>query len=151
MKFVFKRKYTGLFFVVILLTITVLGFYFVGPNYIDEESLYFLQILTISLLDAILIFMFILGLYRVNYYLYHDRIEIHKSLGKVKTLEYQNIIEITEYPNDTIIFFFGKRPSFKIKYRKGNKITSYRMRVSNHQLLKLVLSNEQKIHFQTNK
>ena len=151
MKFIFKRKYTGLFFVTILLIIAVFGFYFFGPQYIDEESLYFLQALTISLLDAILIFMFILGLYRVNYYFYHDRIEIHRSLRKVKRLEYKNIVEIIEHPNDTIIFFFGKRPSFKIKYKKGNRIISYRLRVANHQLLKLVLTNEQKIHVEENK
>ena len=151
MKFSFKRKYTGLFFITILLVIAVFGFYFVGPHYIEEQSLYFLQALTISLLDAILIFMFILGLYRVNYYFYHDRIEIHRSLRKIKTLNYENIVEVVEHPNDTIIFFFGKRPSFKIKYKIGNKIISYRVRVANHQLLKLILSNEQKIHLKENK
>ena len=151
MKFVFKRKYTGLFFITILLTMAVLGFYFFGPLFIDEDSLYFLQALTISLLDAILIFMFILGLYRVNYYFFHDRIEIHRSLRKVKILKYENILEIIEHPNDTIIFFFGKRPSFKVKYKKGNRIISYRLRVANPQLLKLVLTNEHKIHINENK
>ena len=151
MKFVFKRKYTGIFFASLLLIGASLAFYFLGPRYVEEETLFFIQALAISLIDVILILIFIFGLHRVNYYLYHDRIEIHRSLRKKVSLEYKNIIQISELPHDTIIFIFGKRPSFKIKYKKGRKVHNYRIRVANHNLLKLVLSNEKEIHSKLNK
>ena len=151
MKFTFKRKYTLSFFVFLTLTILAIAFYFIGPKFIDRNSDFFLNALVISLIDITLITIFILGLYRVNYYLYHNRLEIHRSLHKTITLDYNNIKEMIEYPNDTVIFMFGKRPSFKIKYQKGNKIKNYRVRVSSHQLLKLVIENEKKIHLTTNK
>ena len=151
MKFGFKKKYTGVFFVSLLLVGASLAFYFLGPRYVEEETLFFIKALAVSLIDVFLILIFIFGLHRVNYYLYHDRIEIHRSLRKKVVLEYKNIIQINELPNDTIIFIFGKRPSFKLKYKKGRKIKNYRIRVANHNLLKLVLSNEKKIHLNLNK
>lgn len=151
MKFVFKRKYTGMFFVTLILIGISIAFYFLGPNYIEAETMFFIQALVVSLIDVLLILIFILGLYRVNYYLYHDRIEIHRSLRKKTVLNYSNIQEIIEMPDDTIIFIFGKRPSFKIKYKQGNHTKNYRIRVANHNLLKLVLSNEKQIHLNLNK
>ena len=107
--------------------------------------------LIISLLDITLITIFILGLYRVNYYLYHDHLEIRRSLLKSIKLEYSQIKEFIEYPNDSIFFIFGKRPSFKIKYTKGNKTKNYRIRLANHELFKLVMENEKKIHLTVHK
>ena len=151
MKFSFKRKYTGIFFASLLLIGASLAFYFLGPRYVEEETLFFIQALTISLIDVFLILVFIFGLHKVNYYLYHDRIEIHRSLRKKIAIEYKNITQITELPHDTIIFIFGKRPSFKIKYKKGRKTKIFRIRAANHDLLKLVLSNEKEIHLNLNK
>ena len=139
MKFNFKRKYTLSFMIFLSLVVLCFVFYLVGPKFIDREHEFFIQALVISLIDSTLITIFILGLYRVNYYLYHDRLEIHRSLRKTIQLNYNQIKEVQELPNDTIIFIFGTRPSFKVKYQKGNKIKNYRIRVEKHDLLKLVL------------
>jgi hypothetical protein len=151
MKFGFKRKYTGIFFATIILLGASIAFFVMGPSYIQEEQLFFIQALAISIVDAFVILLFIFGLYRVNYYLFHDRLEIHRSLRKKVVLNYENIVQINEMPHDTIIFIFGKRPSFKIKYRVGRRTKKYRIRAANHNLLKLVLSNEKQIHLALNK
>ena len=151
MKFTFKRKYTLSFFVFITLIAIAIAFYFIGPNFIDRERKFFNQVLLVSVLDIILITTFILGLYRVKYILYHDHLEIHRSLRKTINLEYERIREFVEYPNDTVIFTFGKRPSFLLTYQWPNKQKKYRVRVSRHDLLKLVMENENKIHVTTHK
>lgn len=151
MKFTFKRKYTSIFMILLILLGIAISFYFVGPKFITREKEFFAQVLSISIIDIFLITLFILGLYRVNYYLYHDKIEIHRSLHRTIHLEYTQIKEIIEYPNDTVFLMFGTRPSFKIRYQKGNKLKNYRIRVSSHELLKLVIENEKKIHITKNK
>ena len=151
MKFTFKRKYTSVFMIFLILLGIAITFYFVGPKFIAREQEFFNQVLWVSIIDAFLITLFIFGLYRVNYYLYHDKIEIHKSLHKTISLDYTQIKEIVEYPNDTIFLMFGTRTSFKIFYQKGNKLKKYRVRVENHKLLKLVIENEKKIHITKNK
>lgn len=151
MKFTFKRKYTLSFFVFLVLIGLSLTFYFMGPKFINKSDEFFNQTLWVSLADSLLIMLIIIGSNRVNYYLYHDKMIIKKSLRRTVTLEYSQIKDIIEYPNDTIIFMFGTRPSFKLKYQKSNKIKNYRVRVSNHELLKLVLENEKKIHITKNK
>jgi hypothetical protein len=134
----------------VLIAISV-AFYIVGPKFIDKDANFFIQVLLIYLADSLLITLIIIGSMRVNYYLYHDKIVIKKSLRRTVTLNYDQILNITEYPNDTIIFMFGTRPSFKIRYRNGNIAKFYRIRVANHELFKLVLENEQKIHVAENK
>lgn len=151
MKFTFKRKYTSSFFVFLILIGLSVSFFFFGPRFIDKSEDFFKQALWVSLADSLLILLIIIGSNRVNYYLYHDKIIIKKSLRKTISLEYDQIKDITELPHDTILFMFGTRPSFKIKYQKGNKIKKYRIRVANHELLKLVLENEKKIHVTKNK
>lgn len=150
MKFIFKRKYTLPFFVFFMLITIAVSFYFVGPKFIDKDQELFNQILLVSIADVLLITIFILGLYRVNYYLYHDKLEIHRSFLKKIVLKYDQIKEIREYPHDTIIFMFGIRPSFRVTYKTKKGLKNYKIRVSNHELLKLVLSNEHKIHIITN-
>jgi hypothetical protein len=150
MKFVFKRKYTFTFFVFLVLIGISLAFYFFGPKFINRDGEFFRQVLWISLLDSVLIAIFILGLYRVNYYLYYDHIEIHRSLRKTVNLSYDQIQELIESPNDKIFLFWGKRPSFKIKYKANNKIKNYRIRVSKHDLFKLIMQNEHQIHITEN-
>lgn len=151
MKFGFKRKYTVTFFIFLTLVAISVAFYLIAPNFIDREEKFFLQILIVSLLDSLLITIFILGLYRVNYYLYHDHLEIHRSLRKPINLSYERIEEIIEIPNDKIFLGFGKRPSFKVKYKlRNNKIKNFRIRSSNHELLKLVIENEKQIRIKTN-
>ena len=150
MKFRFRRKYTVPFFVFLILVAISIGFYFIGPKFIDREAEFFYQILLISLADSLLIALFVMGLYKVNYYLYHNHLEIHRSLHKNIILNYDQIEELIECKNDTVFLIFGKRPSFKVKYRKGNKLEKYRIRVEKHELLKLVLENEKKIHITKN-
>ena len=72
MKFRFRRKYTVPFFVFLILVAISIGFYFMGPKFIDREAEFFYQILLISLADSLLIALFVMGLYKVNYYLYHN-------------------------------------------------------------------------------
>lgn len=151
MKFVFKRKYTGIFFVTLLLIGLTAAFYVHGPDFIKEETLFFIQASVLALIDVFVILMFIFGLYKVNYYLYHDRIEIHRSCRKKLIIPYNNIKQVTEIPNDTIILIFGRRPSFKIKYTRGRRTKKHYIRVANHELLKLVLTNEKQIHVTLNK
>ncbi len=146
MKFIFKRKYTLSFLVFTLLISIAITFYFVGPRFIDREHNFFVNVLIASIADITLITIFILGLYRVNYYLYHDHLEIRRSFLRSIKLNYEQIKEFIEYPNDSIIFIFGNRPSFKIRYQKENKIKNYRIRIENHELFKLVMENEKKIH-----
>ena len=151
MKFKFKRKYTGIFFIFLLLILVCVAFYIFGPSFINRDQQFFNQILLISILDSIIITIFILGLYRVNYYLYHDHLEIHRSLHRTIYLNYNQIQEVIEQSNDTIFFMFGKRPSFKVKYQNHNRTKKYRIRVERHDLLKLILENEKKIHITANK
>lgn len=151
MKFTFKRKYTSSLIIFLILVGLSIAFYFVGPKFISREDMFFKQVLFISIADSCLITLFVLGLYRVNYYLYHDRMEIKKSLRKTISLNYNQIKEMVEYPNDTVILMFGTRPSFKVRYQIGNRTKNYRIRVSNHELLKLVIENEKKIHLTKNK
>lgn len=151
MKFTFKRKYTSSFFFFLVLVAIAVAFYVIGPQYIKREQEFFDQVLMVSLADALLLTIFILGLYRINYYVYHNRLEIHRSLRKTIILDYSNIRDFIEYPNDKIFFIFGKRPSFKIKYQVGNRIKNYRIRVATHDLFKLVIENEKKIHITENK
>lgn len=145
MKFTFKRKYTCSFLIFLSLICLAVAFYFVAPRFINREQDFFNQVLLISIADIILITIFILGLYRVNYYLYHDHIEIRKSLKKTKIINYSDIKDFVEYPNDSVIFIFGKRPSFKLKCVIGNKVKKYRIRVAKHELFKLIMENENKI------
>lgn len=151
MKFRFKRKYTLSFMIFLLLSLACIIFYIIAPKFIDKEPEFFTQVLFISLIDSVLITLIILGSYRVNYYLYHDHIEIHRSLKKTLKLNYDQIKEVREIAKDPTFLIFGNRPSFKIKYQKGNKIKNYRVRVERHDLLKLVLTNEKKIHISENK
>lgn len=150
MRFIFKRKYTLSFLVFALLISIAVAFFFIGPKFIDKDEQFFTNVLIASIADITLITIFILGLYRVNYYLYHDHLEIRRSFFKSIKLNYSQIKEFTEYPNDSIFFIFGKRPSFKIKYEQGNKIKKYRIRIANHELFRLVMENEKKIHLTTN-
>ena len=108
MRFIFKRKYTLSFLVFLLLISLATAFYFVAPNFINRDQKFFNDILVVSLVDILLISIFILRLYRVNYYLYNDHIEIRRSFLKSIKLEYSQIKEFTEYPNDAIFFIFGK-------------------------------------------
>lgn len=151
MKFIFKRKYTGIFLITLILTGLSISFFVLGPNHIQEETLFFIQALIISLADTLLIVTFIFGLDRVNYYLYHDRIEIHRSLRKKIILDHKHIVDISEIANDTVFFMFGKLPSFELKYKKGKKTKTYRIRIANHELFKVVMANEQSIHTPLNK
>ena len=151
MKFHFKRKYTASFFVLIILLAISVAFYLVGPNYINREQEFFNQILLITLVESVILTIFILGLYRVNYFLYHDHMEIHRSLRRPIHLDYSKIKEISEKKNDPVFLIFGHHPSFKVKYNYKNKTKTYRVRVEKHQLLKLVLENEKKIHITENK
>lgn len=151
MRFIFKRKYTLSFLIFLLLISIAVSFYLVGPKFIDRESSFFTNTLIISIVDITLITIFILGLYRVNYYLYHDHLEIRRSFLKSIKLEYSQIKEFVEYPNDSIFFIFGKRPSFKIKYNSGHKTKNYRIRIAKHDLFKLVMENEKKIHITMHK
>ena len=150
MKFSFKRKYNVSFFILLILVGISITFYFVAPKFINREPKFFLQALLISLADSLVITIFILGLYRVNYYLYHDHLEIHRSLSKTVSLNYNQIEEFIEFPNDKVFLMFGTRPSFKVKYNKNGKIKKYRIRVAKHDLLKLVMENEKKIHITEN-
>jgi len=88
-------------------------------------------------------------LYRVNYYLYHDHLEIKRSLRRPLLLNYNQIKEVKEIKNDKIFLIFGNRPSFKIKYEIRGRIKVYRVRLSSHELFKTVLENEKKIRVVT--
>ena len=145
MKFTFKRKYTASFMLLLILIILCLAFYYVGPNFIKQTQDFFTDVLIISIIDSLLLMLFVTGLYRVNYYLYHDHIEIKRSLHKTLILNYNQIKEVVEVRNDTIFLFFGKRPSFKVRYEHRGRIKKYRIRVASHDLFKTVLENEKKI------
>ena len=106
---------------------------------------FFSDVLIISLADALFIVLFVIGLYRVHYFLYHDHIEIKHSLRKPIKLNYAQIKKVIEVKNDKIFLIFGIRPSFKLIYEKNGKLKTYRIRVSNHNLFKLILENEKKI------
>ena len=145
MKFIFKRKYTLPFFLIIILITLCVAFYFVGPKFIQQDDKFFKDVLIISITDSILIVLFVFGLYRVHYYLYHDHLEIKRSLRKPLLLSYDQIKEVKEIKNDKIFLIFGNRPSFKIKYEVRGQIKVYRVRLANHDLFKTVLENEKKI------
>jgi len=149
MRFVFKRKYTLPFFLTLFLVILCVAFYFVGPKFIHQDDKFFKDVLLISITDSILIVLFIVGLYRVNYYLYHDHLEIKRSLRRPLLLNYNQIKEVKEIKNDKIFLIFGNRPSFKIKYEIRGRIKVYRVRLSSHELFKTVLENEKKIRVVT--
>ena len=150
MKFIFKRKYTSSFFLLVVLVLISVAFYIVGPMFINREIKFFNQILLISLVDSLLITLFVIGLSRTNYYLYHDKIEIHRSFHRTIHLDYQKIDQVVEKTNDPIFLIFGSHPSLKIKYKNNGKIKKYSIRVEKHQLLKLILENEKQIHIITN-
>lgn len=145
MKFVFKRKYTLAFVLSLVLIGLCVAFYYIGPKFITQTEDFFNKILILSILDSVLIILFITGLYRVNYFLYHDHVEIKRSLRSPIILNYDQIKEVIEIKNDTIFLGCGVRPSFKIKYQQNGRIKTYRVRVANHNLFKTVLENEKKI------
>jgi hypothetical protein len=124
------------------------AFYFVGPTFINQPDKFFNDVLIISLADSVLVVLFVIGLYRVNYFLYHDHIEIKHSLRKPIRLEYKQIKKVIEVKNDKIFLIFGVRPSFKLIYEKNGKLKNYRVRVASHNLFKLILENEKKISVQ---
>lgn len=149
MKFIFKRKYTLPFMLTLLLVTLCVAFYYVGPRYIAQDQSFFEDVLFISLLTSVFIVIFITGLYRVNYFLYHDHIEIKQSLRRSIILDYGQIKEVREVRNDKIFLIFGRRPSFKVKYETRGRIKCYRIRVASHDLFKTVLENEKKIRVVT--
>ena len=148
MKFIFKRKYTLPFILLLILSTICVAFYFVGGKFIDQSKDFFNDVLIISLADSLLVVLFIVGLYRVNYFLYHDHIEIKHSLRKPIRLDYKQIKKVIEVKNDKIFLIFGTRPSFKLIYEKNGKLKVYRIRVASHELFKLILENEKKISIQ---
>ena len=127
MKFVFKRKYTFVLILFLVLIGLSIAFYFVGPHMFDRDQNFFNQVLLFSILDSFLICILIIGFYRVNYYLYHDHLEIHRSLHKTISIDYPEVQSLVEFPHDKIVLFFGTRPSFKITYKTPNKIKKYRL------------------------
>lgn len=149
MKFIFKRKYTLPFMLFLVLAILCFAFYYFGPKFIPQSAEFYRNVLIISIIDSLLIVMFVTGLYRVNYFLYHDRLEIKRSLKKPIVLKYAQIKQVNEVKNDKIFLIFGKRPSFKLKYEENGKIKHYRIRLANHDLFKLILENEKKISITT--
>ena len=151
MKFKFKRKYNTPFFILLFLIAISFIFYFVAPKFINENHWFFINVLVVSIFDSFIITIFILGLYREKYYLYHDHLEIHRSLRRTIELDYNNIEDLVEFPNDKTFLIFGTRPSFLLKYKNNNKIKKYRIRVEKYELLKLVMENEKKIHISKNK
>lgn len=151
MKFKYKRKYTLSFIAFLALTNIAVAFYFIGPSFIDREPSFFLQILLISIADIILVITFVLGLYRVNYYLYHNHIEIRRSLHKTVHLPYSQITKIVEHTNDPSFLWFDRSPMFIIYCTPSSNKKHYKVRVRNHKLLKLVIENEQKIAIESNK
>lgn len=152
MKFKFKRKYTFIFTLFLFLALLAVAFYIFGPDFVSKDEKFFNQVLMVSLADIFLICFFILGSYRVNYFLYHDHIEIHRSFFKNINISYSQIEKLTEFPNDTIIFIFGTRPSFEITYTNDkNKLKKYKVRVEKHELFKLVMENENKIKISKHK
>lgn len=149
MKFIFKRKYTLPFMLFLILAILCFAFYYFGPKVIHQSEEFYRNVLIISLIDSLLVVMFVTGLYRVNYFLYHDHLEIKRSLRKPIILKYAQIKQVNEVKNDKIFLVFGKRPSFKLKYEVNGKIKHYRIRLANHDLFKLILENEKKISVTT--
>lgn len=151
MRFTQKRKYNLSFIIFLILFIISVAFYFIGPSFIDREPIFFTQILIISIIDIILVITFVLGLYRVNYYLYHNHIEIRRSLHKTIYLPYTQIEKIVEYTNDPTFLWLDKSPTYVVYCTPKNNKKHYKIRVKNHQLFKLVVENEQKISIQSNK
>ena len=149
MKFIFKRKYTLPFMLFLVLAILCFAFYYFGPKVIHQSEEFYRNVLIISLIDSLLVVMFVTGLYRVNYFLYHDHLEIKRSLRKQIIFKYAQIKQVNEVKNDKIFLVFGKRPSFKLKYEVNGKIKHYRIRLANHDLFKLILENEKKISVTT--
>ena len=146
MKFVFRRKYTVPFMLFLLLAALCFAFYYFGPRFItNQNSDFFRNVLLISLVDSLLVVMFITGLHRVNYFLYHDHLLIKRSFFKPIRLNYTQIKKVNEVKNDKVFLIFGNRPSFKLKYETEGRIKNYRIRLANHELFKLVLENEKKI------
>jgi hypothetical protein len=145
MKFTFKRKYTLPFMLMLFLVTLCVAFYYVGPQFISQEPSFFKDVLIISIVDSVLLVSFVTGLYRVNYFLYYDHIEIKSSLRKTIVLDYKQIKEVREVKNDKVFLIFGRRPSFKVKYEFRGRIKYYRIRVGTHELFKTVLENEKKI------
>ena len=150
MKFIFKRKYTLPFMLFMILVAGCLAFFYFGDQiFPNQTEKFFRDVLIISIADSLLIVAFITGLYRVNYYLYHDHLEIRRSFFKPINLNYKQIKKVIEVKNDKVFLIFGTRPSFKLKYEEKGKIKNYRIRLGNHELFKLVLENEKKISIST--
>jgi len=143
MEFKFKRKYTKFAMIALLLHIVVLLFWIFAPNEPFNGAPGKNTIALLGLINAELILVFYIGLYRKKYFAYYDKLIIKRSFLKTLTIKYSSITTIKENNNDTILLWFGKRPSFTIYYKneKGRK-KKQTIRSDNPKLLTKVIKNE---------
>lgn len=147
MEFKSKRKYTKFFLLAILLHSMILAYWFLFPEtfltYANEKT----TIVIVATITCELILIFYIGLYRGKYYAYHDHLLIKQSLVKNKKINYKDITRIQENPNDSIVLWFGRRPSFTIYHNNKRTI----LRSDNNQLMLQVINNELEIAKSNNK
>lgn len=145
MKFMFKRKYTFPFMLFLLLVTLCVAFYYYAPQFLNKSETFYRNVLIISLVDSLLIVMFVTGLYRVNYFLYHDRLVVKRSLVRSVEFKYSQIKKVVEIKNDPSFLIFGRRTAFKVYYESNGRIKKCHIRLVNPELFKLILENEKKI------
>ena len=143
MEFKFKRKYTNFVISALLLHTIVLSFWIFAPSNLFGGTAGKNAVALLGIINIELILVFYLGLYRKKHFAYYDKLVIKRSFLKTLTIKYSSITTIKENKNDTILFNFGKRPSFTIYYKnnKGKK-KKQTIRSDNTELLVKVVKNE---------
>ncbi len=143
MEFKFRRKYTGFFLLAVILHLLVLAFWIFFPSKFLANAKDKAFFTLLALINVELILLLCLGLFRRRYFAYYDKLIIKRSLVKNISIPYKRILDISEKANDSIIFGYGLRPSFKITYVNENgKKKKINVRCDNTGLLLKVIKNE---------
>lgn len=143
MEFRFRRKYTGFFFIALILHIAILCFWLLTPNNIFSDKGNKILITLLAIANCEVLLAFYLGLFRKKYYAFYDKLIIKRSFLKNKIIDYKSITKIKENEKDSIVLGFGTRPSFKLYYtNRLGKETSTVVRADNNNLLLKVIKNE---------
>jgi len=143
MEFKFKRKFTKFFITAVILHLIVIAFWVFFPDDILHNIKGKQTITILALINCELLLIFYLGLFRKKYFAYYDKLIIKRSFFKNIHIPYNNITKIKEKPNDSILFGFGNRPSFKISHKSPTgKNKKNIIRTDNNELLLKIIKNE---------
>ena len=146
MEFKFKRKYDGLFFFALILHTLVAALYIFFPkiNFLDPNHK--LTIILLLLINIELILALVIVINKKKYHVFYNNLTVCRTFLKNLSIPFTSIDKISEKNSDSILLFFGNRPSIKIFYRnKSGRIRSHTVRSDNNALLLKTIQNELKI------